>query len=100
MTADIDDLRLLTLRELTRQEEADWNMGPIGPRDEIGCIVDGDHLVYVDGQGNPLEPGWVLSVLRGGPRTEITPREARQHPWMPQRNVVIARVSRKGPTDD
>jgi hypothetical protein len=77
--------RFAAMREMTREEEAQWLMPPFGPRAEIGAIVDGDHIIYTDGQGNPLEPGWVLAILRGGeipppgPRTVIG---AMQHPWM------------------
>lgn len=82
--------RYRAMRMLTADEERMACMGPMGPREHCGAIVDGDNLIYIDGDGNPLEPGWVLRVLRGTDARPMHPLEAKDHPWMRDRRERLA----------
>lgn len=81
---DIDIEWHLSGHQITDEEEATWAMWPIGDRARISALMFPDQIVYVDGEGNPLEPGWVLRQLRGQDAEPAAPAWARPegHPWM------------------
>jgi hypothetical protein len=80
--------RLQRFRELTPEQLADWSMPPVNDRAGITALTDGENVVYVDGQGNPLEPGWVVRILRGDDLGSPLGRaQVEAHPWMQARSL-------------
>ena len=73
---------LARFRPYTKEMEMEGRGWPgyFGDRREIGAVIDGDHIIYVDGEGNPLEPSWVLRTLRG--TDDIPGPDPNEHPWM------------------
>jgi hypothetical protein len=78
--------RILAMKPLTAEDERIWNMGPIGPREDIYAVWDDGYAVYYDGNDNPLEPGWVLRILRGTDVIPARPEVVAEHPWMQARH--------------
>ena len=85
MTTEAALARILAMKRLTVEEERTWSMGPIGPREGIYAVWDDGWAVYYDGDDNPLEPGWVLRILRGTDVIPVPVEDMEQHEWMQAR---------------
>lgn len=88
MSADLqrEIERIQAWQPLTVEDEQKWSQGPLGPREDIYAVWSGDgEVLYFDGDDNPLEPGWVLRILRG---TDVRPtptEDLLNHEWMKAR---------------
>lgn len=90
MTLDDNDpriKRILAMVRVTADEERVWNMGPIGPREDIYAVWDDGNAVYHDGNDNVLEPGWVLRILHGTDAIPLAIEDTLNHEWMKARGA-------------
>jgi hypothetical protein len=79
--------RILAMKPLTAEDEQVFSEGPLGAREDIYAVWDDGYAVYYDGDDNPLEPGWVLRILRGTDARPIPIDELLGHEWMQARKA-------------
>lgn len=78
---------ILKWKMLSGDDEQVWSQGPLGPREDIYAVWTGDgEVLYFDGDDNPLEPGWVLRILRGTAARPTPSEELLNHEWMQARH--------------